>query len=163
MAGAAAIASCTDPVHDDAVSALGPEDPNVPVGPLHRPGQPCLACHGQGGPASLLMSLGGTVYEVRGQHTPAAGAYVQAEDVAGNYWTVQTNAAGNFFVEAAHFTPTYPIRMTVYSSDLSTSQQMQTAASRDGSCADCHTATAGPRSTGPVYLNLVLDDGGSTP
>jgi hypothetical protein len=23
---------------------------------------------------------------------------------------------------------------------------------RDGSCADCHTATIGPRSPGPVYL-----------
>jgi hypothetical protein len=154
---------CGDPVHDDAVRALGPEDPAVPPGPLHRPGQPCLACHGAEGPASLRLTLGGTVYDTNAGTTPAVNAYVQTEDIGGNYWTVQTNAAGNFFVEAAHFEPAYPIRMTVVSSDMSVSQQMSTYSARDGSCADCHAAPAGPRSPGPVYLNLVLGDGGATP
>jgi hypothetical protein len=58
--GLAAV-GCDDPVHDDAVTALGGEDPNVPIGALHRPGQPCLVCHGGSGPAALAFSVGGTV------------------------------------------------------------------------------------------------------
>jgi hypothetical protein len=163
VACAMLLADCADPVHDDAVAALGPEDPNVSPGPLHRPGQPCLTCHGTEGPASLVFSLGGTVVEARGQGAPAVNAYVQAEDVDGNYWTVQTNAAGNFYVETTHFEPVYPIRMTVVSEDMTVSQSMTTSSSRDGSCADCHGPTAGPRSTGPVYLNLVLGGDGGAP
>jgi len=37
----AATAACQDAVHDDEVSALGPEAPGVSPGPDHRPGQPC--------------------------------------------------------------------------------------------------------------------------
>jgi hypothetical protein len=160
--GAAAL-GCGDPIHDSSVDALGPEASNVPPGPMHRPGQPCLTCHGQEGPASVRFSLGGTVYDARGGGAPAVNAYVQTEDVMGNYWTVQTNAAGNFFVEADHFQPAYPIRMTVVSSDMSVSQQMATSSSRDGSCADCHAPSPGPTSIGPVYVHLPADAGAGTP
>src|SRR5207249_3431097 len=37
--------ACGDPVHDDAVAALGPEAPGVRPGPTPRPGQPGLTCH----------------------------------------------------------------------------------------------------------------------
>jgi hypothetical protein len=36
---------------------------------------------------------------------------------------------------------------------------MLTHVGRDGSCADCHTPTAGPTSPGPVYLNVAGDGG----
>ena len=160
---AIALAACGNPIHDDAVAALGPEDPSVPQGPLHRPGQPCLTCHGGDGPGGLVFSLAGTVVDTRGAAAPAINAYVQTEDIDGNYWTVQTNAAGNFYVEADHFQPVYPVRMTVVSQDMSVSQQMQTYSARDGSCADCHAPTTGPRSAGPVYLNLPTADAGVTP
>ena len=52
----------SNPVHDNEVAALGPEDPSVPPGPDHRPGQPCLVCHGGSGPASAQFAVGGTVY-----------------------------------------------------------------------------------------------------
>jgi hypothetical protein len=154
-----AFAGCSDPVHDDLVQSLGPEDPNVEPGPLHRPGQPCLACHGTEGPAPQF-SLGGTVYSVRGQPSPAIGVLVQTEDIGGNYWTVQTNSVGNFYVSEQDFAPAFPIKLTVYSADLTVSLQMQTYAGRDGSCADCHSNPPSRSSVGPVYLYASPPDGG---
>jgi hypothetical protein len=91
------------------------------------------------------------------------GALVQIEDIDGNYWTSTTNAAGNFFVEAAHFAPIYPIRMEVVSSDASVTQRMQTYAARAGSCADCHASHVDAQSAGPVYLATVASGDGGTP
>jgi hypothetical protein len=154
----AAALACEDPVHDQLVASLGPENPNVPPGQLHRPGQPCLACHGGEGPASAQFSVGGTVYAVRGQPGPAVGARVQVQDIEGRYWTSElTNAVGNFFVFEADFAPAFPIRMEVF--EGKTTQQMQTYAARDGSCADCHSNPAGPTSAGPVYV--FVGDGGA--
>ncbi len=45
-----AAASCSDPVHDSEVAALGGET-DIPQGEYHRAGQPCGVCHGQEGPA----------------------------------------------------------------------------------------------------------------
>ena len=53
--------SC-DPVHDDAVSALGGETPGIPRGPLHRPGQPCLVCHDGASGDPAAFSMAGTVF-----------------------------------------------------------------------------------------------------
>jgi hypothetical protein len=154
-------AGCANPVHDDEVAALGPEDPNVPRGPLHRPGQPCLTCHGGEGPAGAQFSLGGTIYETRWSQAPAVGALVQVEDIGGNYWTVPTNEVGNFFVGADHFVPLYPIKLNVFSADLTITQNMQTYSARQGSCAACHALPFGPTSPGPVYLQTALADGGT--
>ena len=44
--------SCTDPLRDREIEALGDEAPGVSPGPEHRPGQPCVLCHSDGGPAS---------------------------------------------------------------------------------------------------------------
>lgn len=156
---ALATAGCADPVHDDIVRSLGPEDPNVGPGPLHRPGQPCLACHGTEGPASQF-SVGGTVYAVRDQPNAAAGALVQTEDIGGNYWTVQTNEVGNFYVAEHDYAPVFPIKLTVLTADLTVSQQMQTYAARDGSCADCHLNPRSRSSVGPVYLFASPADAG---
>jgi hypothetical protein len=161
-----ALPACADPVHADLVASLGPEASGVSPGPLHRPGQPCLVCHGGMGPATLKLSVGGTVYSVRGQEPPAVGAAVQIEDIEGNYWTTDSNAAGNFFVEAAHFAPAYPIRMEVVSADGTLTQRMQTYAGRNGSCADCHSDPTSPTSPGRVYLSVGANDdagAGGTP
>ena len=151
--------SCVDQVHAQDVAALGPESPGVAKGPLHRPGQPCLACHGGSGPASAQFSVGGTVYLTQGGGAPAPGTQVMIEDIDGQVWTVTANAAGNFFVTVSDFAPHYPTQMQVTSSDGSVSQQMLTHVGRDGSCADCHTPTAEPTSPGPVYLNAAGDGG----
>jgi mono/diheme cytochrome c family protein len=159
IAAALASVSCVDEVHAQDVAALGPEASGVARGPLHRPGQPCLACHGGSGPASAQFSVGGTVYLTQGGDMPAPGTRVEIEDIDGEIWTVATNAAGNFFVTVADFAPHYPTQMQVTSSDGSITQQMLTHVGRDGSCADCHTPTAGPTSPGPVYLDVAADGG----
>jgi hypothetical protein len=164
-ASSIAALACGNPVHDATVDALGPENPNVPPGPLHRPGQPCLACHGGEGPASLQFSVGGTVYAVRGQSRPAIGPCVQIEDIEGRYWTsAPTNTVGNFFVNESDFAPNFPIRMALVSCETGAIfQQMQTLAARDGSCADCHSSPASPTSAGLVYLAVDEPDDGGTP
>ena len=145
--------SCADETHDEQVQALGPEQPGVPRGPMHRPGQPCLTCHGGSGPASLQMSVGGTVYDTQGQTTPSVNATVQIEDVDGHIWNARTNAVGNFFVSLEDFAPHYPTQPNVAPSDGAIPQQMTTHISRDGSCADCHANPPGPNSAGPVYAH----------
>jgi hypothetical protein len=150
------LSGCLDAVHDDEVQALGPEVSGVPAGPLHRPGQPCLTCHGGIGPASTQFSAGGTLYALQGQSAAAISAMVQIEDILGNVWTGKTNAAGNFYVLPSQFSPHYPTQMTVLAADAPSTAaiQMMTVASRDGSCADCHKNPAGPTSPGPVYVEM---------
>jgi hypothetical protein len=144
-------AACFDAEHDTQVAALGPEVGSP--GPEHRPGQPCLVCHGGSGPASLTLSVAGTVYDTQGQTNPSVGASVQVEDVDGHIFVGTTNSAGNFFVTPDQYAPHYPIQMQVTSPDGTVSQQMLTHSSRDGSCADCHYAPPGPTSAGPVWVN----------
>jgi hypothetical protein len=119
---------------------------------MHRPGQPCNVCHGGIGPASLRFSVAGTVYLYASGGQAANGASVQLEDSTGSSWHSTTNAAGNFFVLQSDWAPTYPLSVpgVVYDG---TTQAMSTLDNRDGSCADCHTAAAGPDSAGPVYIN----------
>jgi hypothetical protein len=157
-ASALVLASCfVDPVHDDEVSALGDESPNVPKGPLHRAGQPCVLCHGGSGPASAQFSVAGTVFKLGGSTDPAVGASVQLTDSKGNKVTATTNAAGNFYVSVSTFSPTYPLVPFVSfpgidPNDPNCSTQMHTHVGRDGSCAGCHTNPMGPRSPGRIFI-----------
>jgi mono/diheme cytochrome c family protein len=154
---AGASVSCVDEVHDQEVAALGPTD--LPNGPTHRAGQPCLVCHGGSGPAKAVFTLAGTVVQVQDGSSGAEGAIVLTEDVDGRTHVSSTNSVGNFFVTPDDFTPHYPAQMTVTSSDGSLTEQMLTHVGRDGSCADCHKPTEGPSSAGPVYLQLASAPG----
>jgi hypothetical protein len=142
--------SCADPVHDNAVDALGGEVPGVPPGPLHRPGQPCLTCHGGEGPGSPTFSVGGTVFSALRGGSPVPGAAVQFEDFAGVTGTVITNEAGNFYITPRQWTPTYPFETSVVLGNVT--KQMQTHVGRSGSCADCHVDPPSPSSPGDVYI-----------
>jgi hypothetical protein len=156
LVAACLLVGCVDATHDEQVQALGGETPGVPRGPLHRPGQPCLTCHGGLGPASHQFSVGGTVYAVRSESPPAVGAQVQVEDINGSVYTATTNAAGNFYVPSDTWQPTYPTQMQVSLAGLS--QQMATHVGRNGSCAGCHTSPQGPTSPGAVYVALSASD-----
>ena len=151
------VVACQDAVHDQEVAALGSE--SGPTGPLHRPGQPCLVCHGGQGPAKQEFSVAGTVYENQGGGNPAEGAVVTIEDVTGRALSPTTNAAGNFYITKSDWVPSYPTMMSVTSSDGTVSDTMLTHVNRDGSCASCHTLKAGPTSPGPVYLNVATVQG----
>lgn len=155
MVALLSVVSCGDPTHDDAVAALG--DTGEKNGPEHRPGQPCLVCHGGSGPASSEFSVAGTVYEVKGSDNGLEGASVIFSDTTGNdVQTATTNAAGNFYIGKGTWQPSAPylVRVTL---DPNTAT-MNTHIGRDGSCASCHTDPPGPRSAGRVYLVADLAD-----
>jgi hypothetical protein len=154
------VACVNNPVHDDEVAALGPEDPAVPPGPDHRPGQPCLVCHGPFGPAQVQFAVGGTVYEAEGQSAPAVSAVVGIEDISGAKIEATTNDVGNFYVLLRDDNPKYPLKTSVASADGSVVQTMQTYIARNGSCASCHESVPSATSPGPVVLSTGADAAG---
>ena len=157
---ALAIAACADPVRSSERDALGPEDPNVPRGEFHRPGQPCLVCHDD-------FALAGTIYN-EDLVTPFEGATVTLTDSAGSQFQATTNSSGNFIIRKSDWQPTYPIGtyvgsdgtavygVTVVGSDPNNPAQMVTHIGREGSCAWCHFGS-GPStaSPGPIYVTTV--------
>jgi len=151
LATASAVGSC-DPVHADAVAALGGETPGVPAGPLHRPGQPCLLCHdGAFGDPSAL-SMAGTVFAGGLTLAPAAGAIVTLKNADGSVVTATTNAAGNFYLRPDAYTPQYPVYVTSITQG-GASVTMHSHIGGNGSCAGCHTDPPGPASPGHVYFS----------
>src|SRR5580698_3342306 len=94
--------SC-DPVHDDAVAALGGETPGVPRGPLHRTGQPCLLCHDGASGDPPALSMAGTVFAGGNSLAPSPGVTVTLQSADGTTATATTNAAGNFYLTPGDF------------------------------------------------------------
>lgn len=141
---------CADPVHDAAVDALGPEVSGVRTGPTHRPGQPCLTCHGGEGPARLVMSFGGTVYTRLAGKQPAVGATVRVVDAEQRTYETQTNSAGNFWVPARQFEPVFPVNASVTLGQYS--RVMRTKMRLDGSCNACHSDPENSGSPGHVWV-----------
>lgn len=151
LAAATVVACGSDPIHERSVEELGPEDPNVPVGPLHRAGQPCDACHGGKGPAKSEFLLSGTIYATEAATDPLPNATVRFIDYIGNQGSAVTNCAGNFFVPVGALSPRWPLWFRVEQGDLVA--DMQSASFRERSCNECHRAPAGARTTKPVYLS----------
>lgn len=154
--------SCNDPVHDAQVSALGPEV-GAP-GPTHRPGQPCLTCHGGDGPASTTFAVAGTVFKTADARDGIAGVTVTVVDSSSTpvQKSATTNAAGNFFIGNGNFTPVFPLHdIKLDYPGLSNPQIMHTRVGRDGSCGSCHFDAPGgteARDT-PGHIYLVLEAG----
>jgi hypothetical protein len=142
--------ACADPVHDAAVDALGPEAPGVPKGPTHRPGQPCLTCHGGEGPSSLVMAFGGTVYAHATGTAPAVGATVRVAAADQRTFETSTNAAGNFWIPERLFSPIFPANTSVTLGQVS--RIMRTTMRLDGSCNGCHAGTESAGSPGHVWV-----------
>lgn len=153
LAALALAAGCDDPVREDAIAALGPEDPDVAEGPLHRPGQPCLACHDGDRDGVRAFSVAGTILWTAESGEPARGVVVELLDAAGVRHEAATNCAGNFFVEPADFTPVYPLWAAVIAGDLRIA--MDSPIGGDGSCASCHQGEESPDALGPVFVQSV--------
>jgi hypothetical protein len=176
----AAAAGCFgNPVNDQLVNALGGEVPGVPRGPLHRPGQPCLACHSSDGPAELQLATGGTVFQdqvnVFPNSIPAAGVAVTFTDDHGVVSQVLTNCAGNFYVTHAdwvaagwafpvHMQVSWPANVPPEQADLG--MPMISHMGKETSCATCHiwavpgqngsspmAGVPGPGNVGQIYLS----------
>jgi hypothetical protein len=139
-----------DPVHGEAVDALGGEAPGVRRGPLHRPGQPCLVCHDGALGDPEAFSVAGTIYVDATDLEPAAGATVHVVGVHGAESSATTNAAGNFYLTPREYTPAYPMKVDVSYGAIVV--KMTSNVGRDGSCAGCHTDPAGTMSPGHVYI-----------
>jgi len=142
-----------DPVTDDAIAALGPEAPGVRRGPLHRPGQPCLLCHDGaiGDPPEFVVA--GTIYARPESAVGLANAVVTMHDATGSMHEATTNAAGNFYLTPQEWAPVFPLHgITVQSALYGFMVRMQSSVGRDGGCASCHVAPAGPGSPGRVVF-----------
>ena len=149
LAIASSLGGC-DPVHSDAIDALGGEAPGVRKGPLHRPGQPCTTCHdGElGDPPEFTVA--GTIYKNEGDTSPAVGAVVTMTSVDGKTYASTTNEAGNFYVTPSEFRPVYPMKVVVSLGQLGV--KMTSEIGRNGSCAKCHFDPPGPTSAGHVFI-----------
>lgn len=150
IAGLAAAGSgCTDPVRDQAIEALG-DDTEEP-GPNHRPGQPCLLCHSDGGPASSKpFAVAGTIYE---SSKPGADGVVditvQFVDARGGApkLPVQSAESGNFWVPLQDWPNiAFPIRVGLYKDNVDgpPTVTMKSLINREGSCNYCHQPNIDP-------------------
>lgn len=156
----AGLGACSNPVVDQKVEALGPEVAGVEPSEWHRPGQPCLLCHGPYGGAKPEMSVAGTVFA-----TPEKKAkdlvgveevVVTITDSFGDVVEKKTNCIGNFFITTEEWRPGFPLAAKIEypdpgGGDGTTPAYMATRIGRDGSCAGCHEGPASETSPGAVY------------
>jgi hypothetical protein len=154
--GLVALASgCFSPVQDEAIEAIGPEPNGLEEGPLHYPGEACLACHGgYGKEAEPTFEVGGTVYATPDSDVAVEGAKVTITDAAGARVELVTNCAGNFYLARSSSPLVFPLRAEVECSlpDGTVRRSvMGTRIQREGSCASCH-ARGPAKPTGPAQV-----------
>lgn len=121
----------------------------------HRPGQPCLACHGADyHPGDEVFVLAGTIYETADDADDSGleGAEVAFVDALNREFTAATNRVGNFMIQVepdlgapwqrSHgrleipWEPAFPLTVAVvYRGE---DRSMESQIWRDGSCASCH-------------------------
>lgn len=164
-----ALAGCGNPAIDSLVKDLG-ED-SAPPGPLHRPGQPCVACHGPYYGASPRMSIAGTIFatntlKAEDQPTPVAGAVVILTDTENKPTGPVTNCAGNFYLEYDAYQPVFPVAVEVQcpsptdpNAPKISSLVMQGRVSREGSCNACHRGERNQGSPGWAICNALTNPG----
>jgi hypothetical protein len=129
------LAACPNPNHTDAVADLGDEAAGVREGPEHRPGQPCLTCHGGSGPGPDFV-IGGTVYATRNGTQALSDVSVVLTDADKTVKTLTSNRAGNFYLPSEQWTPTYPISVSLRMTGVT--KNMNSLIGRNGGCAFCH-------------------------
>ncbi|MBK8258313.1 MAG: hypothetical protein IPK82_37300 [Polyangiaceae bacterium] len=162
---------CANPVADAAIEALGPEDPAVPQSEIHRPGQPCLMCHGPYKGVEPEMVVAGTIFAYPfdlgaedGNPIPVEGVTLEISDSFGSTppTTPKTNCAGNFYITKEEWNPAYPLRVAmrypVEGDEDGERVSMGTRISRDGSCAGCHEDAPNQGSPGWVYCTQKTAD-----
>jgi hypothetical protein len=159
---AALLAGCGNPVLDARIEALGGEADGVEPGEFHRPGQPCVLCHGKYGGAEPQMSVGGTIFAAPtvgdGKPLPVEGVKVLLFDAEKKSPPneIKTNCIGNFYVTVDDWNPSFPLHAEIEygkpgAPDLRRRQVMSTWIQRDGSCAGCHVGSRNQGSPGWVF------------
>lgn len=132
---AAGMLSCTDPVLDQKIAELGPEQGSP--GPDHRPGQPCVLCHSEFGTASGIFTVAGTVYESPTSPKGAQGVQVLLRAADNSQFTATTGISGNFQIRKNEWDPPFPLLVQIYKEGVAI-QKMQSHIGREPSCATCH-------------------------
>ncbi|MFK8002918.1 MAG: hypothetical protein AB8H86_25340 [Polyangiales bacterium] len=130
--------------------ALGDID-HEPTGDEHRPGQPCLVCHGaEYTPGHEVFEVAGTIYETIDAQTGTADVEVIIEDADGREIRLRSNRVGNFYLEE-DAPIRYPLQVAIERDGERV--EMRSPIVREGSCAHCHTKE-GPNesSVGRVFL-----------
>jgi hypothetical protein len=138
-----------DPLHRAEMRSLGPEDPGVAPGPLHRPGQPCAACHRPDGTAPPYVAAG-TVYRDPAEKIAVADAEVVLTDSVGTVFMIKTNCVGNFYVRPSEFKAALPFWTSVQLGPFPF--EMASPIHREASCAKCHYDPVGPASAGHIFV-----------
>jgi len=118
---------------------------------LHRPGQPCLLCHGADAPRpEPAFEIAGTVYDEIDslEDEGVGGVLVIITDADGVELVVTTNSAGNFY-SARQLE--FPLTVSIRRGDVVST--MQTLIWRNGSCAHCHGEKPDEASVGRVFLD----------
>jgi hypothetical protein len=155
-----ALSACSNPVVDQKVEALGPEVAGVEPSEWHRPGQPCLLCHGPYGGAEPEMAVAGTVFATPGKKgkdpVGVEDVVVTITDSFGDVVEKKTNCIGNFFITAEEWKPGFPLAAKIEypdpaGGDGTTPAYMATRIGRDGSCAGCHVGPPSETSPGSLY------------
>lgn len=153
----AVLSGCQSPVQDDEIEAWGGEEPGVPPSEFHRPGQPCVLCHGEYQGDEPIISVGGTVFATPTKARPVGGVKVTLIDSDGQVASKTTNCIGNFFFTPDEFTPVFPLRAEIECPipGATTTKRfvMGTRIGRDGSCASCHNGPPAPDSPGWIYCS----------
>ncbi len=131
---AAALSCRYDPVPQEIIDDLGPEQGTADAN--HRPGQPCVVCHGPYGGVSPQMAFGGTLFAIdpdAGGIVPAPGVNVVVFDSAGDSRKSCSGPSGNFYLEEKDWEEVaYPL--TVRAGSV----PMTSLIGRDASCGACH-------------------------
>ena len=161
LAMATVVPSCTDPVHDQEVQALGAELAGIPASEYHRAGQPCTVCHGPEGPAQTTFSVAGTIFwqpYVNAQNSKyqssigANNVTVSLVDDSGRQKQVVTNCVGNFWITPSDYPAAFPLEVNVYGPDNNSNSMGINLIGRSGSCATCHADPTNYNALGHVYL-----------
>lgn len=160
LVSASLVAGCGDPYRDRLIDSLPEEDPRFAPGELHRPGQPCLACHSSYGGAPEF-AIGGTLFAATEfDEVPAmmAGYTVRIQDSEGRSRDAVSNACGNFHIRRDDWDPAFPLLVEILAgtpggvSPLVPVSTMTSRISREGSCAGCHVGRPSPVSPGIVSI-----------
>ena len=154
--------ACSDPVHNDDVAALGPEPGGAAPSELHRPGQPCLTCHGGQGPADLELVVGGTVFDFRGSLTGVSGVTVHISDGDNQPPPVPvvSNQVGNFFIRRSDWDMSFPLDVFITNDKAQPpiKKTMTTRVGRDGGCGTCHRGLPGSLGDPAHMPGIFLED-----
>ncbi len=147
--------SCSDPVRDDAIDALGNETQNIPEGEHHRAGQACVVCHSEEGTASdSPFTIAGTIFAQPARQVGVDGAEIRMTDSDGTTHIAKSNCVGNFFVKPDEWQPRFPILIEVAKGSVR--RRMKSPIGREPSCSGCHSFELVPKDplsdVGHIYL-----------